>query len=520
MRHWPGCSRSGASTNTQPFGCANLTATMPCPEPTGEAMRRCSRASGEPAKTRHRKTVTKRGNAPKSELRRPSSTADRETEVARLTRELNEALEQQAGTSKILQVISGSPGDLQPVFATMLAEAVRICDANFGNIYRWDKDALYLAAAHNTPRAFAEFRRRSPIRSTLTPTGRMVATKTPVHVADLAAEPIYTEHRDPGAVAAVELGGVRTFLSVPMLKDNELFGAFILCRQKEIRRFTDKQIALVTNFAAQAVIAIENARLLNELRRRTDELDRSVAELQRERNNRLMNLEAMAASIGHEVRQPLAGIASNGGAAIRFLDHMPPNLDEARLAVNRMVRDSHRASEVFDNIRALFGKSDRGQEPIDVNELVLGVLQALREELKDHGITTHAELTSQLPLVMGHRGQLQEVFINLVRNAIEAMDAIRDNRRVLHVRAEHPGNGTIIISVEDSGPGIDPTRLDNIFDAFVTTKPHGMGLGLAICRMIIERHEGQLVALPANLRGSVFRVVLPTRRAGVERQSD
>jgi len=186
----------------------------------------------------------KRGNAPKAMPRRPSSAASRGTEVALLAGELNEALEQQAATSKVLQVISGSPGDLQPVFATMLAEAVRICNADFGNIYRWDNDALYLAATHKTPRAFAEFRQRSPmIRSTVSPTGRMMATKTPAHVADLAAEPIYTEHRDPGAVAAVELGGVRTFLSVPMLKDNELIGAFILCRQKEIRRFTDKQIA-------------------------------------------------------------------------------------------------------------------------------------------------------------------------------------------------------------------------------------------------------------------------------------
>jgi signal transduction histidine kinase len=475
-------------------------------------MKRRSRAGGKAYKAQGRvASETKRRDASKT----ASSTAPmQDAEVARLTRELNEAVEQQAATSKVLQAISGSPGDLQPIFATMLAEAVRICDANFGNIYRWDRDALYLAAAHNTPRAFAEFRRRSPIHRTLTsPTARMVAIKTPVHVADLAAEPIYTEHRDPGAVAAVELGGVRTFLSVPMLKDNELIGAFILCRQKEVRRFTDKQIALVTNFAAQAVIAIENAQLLNELRRRTNELDRSVVELQRERNNRLMNLEAMVASIGHEVRQPLAGIVSNGGAALRLLDLIPPNLEEARLALNQMVEDSHRASEVFDNIRALFGNADRGQEPIDVKELALDVLKALREELNDHRITTHAELTSQLPLVMGHRGQLQEVFINLVRNAIEAMDTVRDDSRLLHVRAEHHDNGTIIISVEDSGPGIDPRQLDKIFDAFVTTKPHGMGLGLAICRMIVERHEGQLVALPANPRGSVFRVVLPTRRS-------
>jgi signal transduction histidine kinase len=239
---------------------------------------------------------------------------------------------------------------------------------------------LHLAAAHNTPPAFAEFRRHSPIRSTATPTGRMVATRAPVHVADLAADPIYTEYRDPGAVAAVELGGVRTFLSVPMLNDDDLVGAFILCRQKVLRPFNDKQIALVTNFASQAVIAIENARLLNELRQRTDELDRSVSELQRERNNRLMNLEAMAASIGHEVRQPLGAIATHGSAALRFLDHAPPNLDEVRLALNEMVRNSHHA------------------ERLDVNELTLSVLQIVREELVEHEIVAEVELPPNLPL--------------------------------------------------------------------------------------------------------------------------
>ena len=135
---------------------------------------------------------------------------------------------------------------------------------------------------------------------------------------------------------------------------------------------------------------MKNTRLLSELRLRTAELGRSVEELQRERTNKLMNLEAMAASIGHEVRQPLAAIVSNSGAALRFLAHTPLNLEEARLALNRIVRDSHRVGQVFDNIRALFGRADRAQEPIDVKELALSVLQALREQLKDHRITTHS----------------------------------------------------------------------------------------------------------------------------------
>lgn len=145
-----------------------------------------------------------------------------------------------------------------------------------------------------------------------------------------------------------------------------------------------------------------------------------------------------------------------------------------------------------------------------MNELAHGVLQSFRDELKDHGVTTYMELTSKLPPVMGHRGQLQEVLFNLVHNAIEAMDPIKDDRRILQVRTEPYGGNSIVVAVENSGPGIDPNQASNIFDAFVTTKSGGMGLGLAICKMIVDRHDGQLSATRAHPRGSVFRVVLPT----------
>jgi signal transduction histidine kinase len=174
-----------------------------------------------------------------------------------------------------------------------------------------------------------------------------------------------------------------------------------------------------------------------------------------------------------------------------------------------MISDAHRASQVFDNIRGLFGKANQVREPIDVNELVLGVLQALGEELKDHAITTQVALTAELPRVLGHKGQLQEVFFNLVRNAIEAMDALKDGRRLLHVRSARDGDGMVVVEVEDCGPGIEPGRREDIFEAFITTKPHGMGLGLAICRMIAERHDGKLGVAPAQPSGSVFSVVLP-----------
>ena len=187
-------------------------------------------------------------------------------ELRRRTSDLSESLEQQTATSEVLQAISRTSGDLQQVFATMLENAARICDANFGNIFRWEGGAFYVVAGHNTPPAFAELRKRSPLRpGSGNPLGRMVATKAAVHIANLAAHEGYTGRSDPNVVDAVELGRIRTVVIVPMLKEDELIGAIAVYRQEE-RPFTEKQIALVTNFAAQAVIAIENARLLNELR--------------------------------------------------------------------------------------------------------------------------------------------------------------------------------------------------------------------------------------------------------------
>jgi signal transduction histidine kinase len=270
---------------------------------------------------------------------------------------------------------------------------------------------------------------------------------------------------------------------------------------------------------AQAVILVVTlgafvlAALFSERRESEARLARSNLQLERERDNKLMNAQAITASIAHELRQPLSAIVLNGSAALRFLGKAPPDHDEVGALLNNIVRDGHRASEVFDSIRALFRSPDAEQQAIDLNEIALEILNILRGELKEHGIMTRTELMSKVPLVIGHRGQLQEVILNLVRNAIEAMDTIKDGGRVLRVRTERHGDDAIAVSVEDSGPGIDPQKIGGIFDAFVTTKSHGIGLGLAICQMIIERHGGQLSASSDSKSGALFQFILPIKSA-------
>ena len=216
-------------------------------------------------------------------------------ENARLLNELRQSLEEQTATAEVLSVISSSPGELGPVFQAMLENAVRICDAKFGNIYRWEGDALRLAASHNTPAPYAEHRRRSPLRFDQMPESlrRMVATRAPIQVEDILALSDDAERRNPVVVAGAELGGIRTVLNVPMLKENELIGAFIFSRQ-EVRPFTDKQVALVRNFAAQAVIAIENARLLNDLRERTEEVEKLNEHLEQRVADQVGEIERMS----------------------------------------------------------------------------------------------------------------------------------------------------------------------------------------------------------------------------------
>jgi PAS domain S-box-containing protein len=272
--------------------------------------------------------------------------------------------------------------------------------------------------------------------------------------------------------------------------------------------FLSKKVPLISpSGEVEALCGISTN--ITDQRRNELALRETIATLERERENKLMNVEAIIASIAHEIRQPLTAIATNASAAQRFFERTPRDVDEIRAALNRAISDSHRASEILDGIRTLFGRVGQSREAVDVNEIIREALQSMRLELTEHGVMTNTELSSELPNVEGHKAQLQEVLINLVHNAIEAMNTKTDRRRMLRINTQLRNSDAIVVAVEDSGPGIDPMRLDEIFDAFVTTKAKGMGLGLAICRRIIESHSGQLTAVSDGKSGARFEFVLP-----------
>ena len=234
-------------------------------------------------------------------------------------------------------------------------------------------------------------------------------------------------------------------------------------------------------------------------------------------STQMMTMSGMAASIAHEIKQPLAAIVASGNAGLRWLARATPDLDEARLALKRIVDDGHRASEVIDGIRSML-KSDRQTEaPEDVNERVREVLVLLHDEIQSRQVSTRIELADGLPEVSVNRVQLQQVLVNLIMNAVDAMSTIVNRARILRVKSELNGSNRLMITVEDSGTGIDPKDIDRIFDTFFTTKSQGMGMGLSICRSIIEKYGGRISVSHGEPHGSIFHVLLPAADIGPDR---
>jgi signal transduction histidine kinase len=235
---------------------------------------------------------------------------------------------------------------------------------------------------------------------------------------------------------------------------------------------------------------------------------RAVLAQRREREARLMTGDAVSASIAHEIKQPLSGMVTSADAGLRWLDRTTPDLDEAKAAFEQVLVNGHRAAAVIESIRATFKTAARKNTSLDINELIRETLALVRGELQKHDVSVQVEPNEQLPRVTAVPVQVQQVLLNLITNAIESMSA-KDGMRVLRVKSAVHESGGVMVSVEDTGAGIDAQDVDRIFNPLFTTKSHGMGMGLSICRSIIEAHDGRLWAAPNTPEGAVFQFVLP-----------
>jgi signal transduction histidine kinase len=234
---------------------------------------------------------------------------------------------------------------------------------------------------------------------------------------------------------------------------------------------------------------------------------RALLAQRREREARLMTGDAVSASIAHEVKQPLSAMVTNAGAGLRWLDRTTPDLEQAKASFKQISLDGHRAGAVIDGIRTIFKKDGRNRTSLDINDLIGEALALTRDNLQRHRILVEAEPNAQVPRVRGDRTQLRQVLLNLITNAIDSM-AAKDGARVLCVRSEVHDRGGVIVSVADTGTGIGSQELERIFNPLFTTKSDGMGMGLSICRSIIEAHDGRLWVAPNKPEGAVFQFML------------
>ncbi len=465
-------------------------------------------------------------------------------ENTRLLNELRESLQQQTATSKVLEVISSSPGDLQPVFNVMLENATRICEARFGVLSLREDDAFRVVSMHNAPAAFVEMRRRQP---TFQPSGRMgdlmeqaFATKRAVQLTDIA-EDIATKD-DPLTRSFSAATEARSIILVPLVKDNEVIGSMAIFRQ-EVRPFNEKQIKLLTNFAAQAVIAIENARLLNELRQRTDDLGKSLEDL-RTAQDRLVQTEKLAslgqltAGIAHEIKNPLNFVNNFSGLSVELIDELAEGLKEVALDdkqraefgeltdtlrgnLQRVVQHGQRADSIVKNMLLHSREGSGERRAVDINALVEESLNlayhGARAEKPGFNITLQRSFDPAAGEAELFPQEITRVLLNLIANGFYAAAK----------RSKETGNGSyeptlaastkslgnrVEIRIRDNGIGIPSEVKAKMFNPFFTTKPagEGTGLGLSLSHdIVVKQHAGAIEVDTEPGAFTEIRIVLP-----------
>ena len=286
---------------------------------------------------------------------------------------------------------------------------------------------------------------------------------------------------------------------MPLLKDNEIIGVICLAR-KQVQPFTDKQIYLFRDFAAQATIALESTRRERQYREMQSELAHA---------NRVATIGHLCASIAHETKQPIATARNNASAALNFLGRHPPDLSELKEALDCVVADADRAGVIIDRIGSFVKKAPPRMEVVDLNAAILEVTALTRSEAVKTGVTVGTQLAGKLPRIQCDQVQLQQVMLNLIVNAIQSMSDVEDGNRELQISTVSFEPEGVCVAVRDTGHGLRPESLPRLFEPFYTTKPDGMGMGLSICRSIIEAHGGRLWATRCEPRGALFQFTIP-----------
>ena len=399
----------------------------------------------------------------------------------------------------MLRAIASSPHDLQPIFDAILDSATRLCRADIGSLRLFEESGLRLVGVRGDPFLVNQVWSSFPVLDKESFLGRLATSRLSTHIPDLTA---FEGDRDDYWITVVN-AGIRTSLVVPLLKGNEIVGTITLSR-KQVQPFTDRQTSLFRDFAAQATIALESTRRERQYRE---------AQMALAHANRIATIGQLTASIAHEVNQPITAAVTNAQAALRWMSAEPPDFGELSEALAGVIKEGNRASEVIGRTRALIKKAPPRKDAFSINDTILEVVALTRNEAANNGVLVRTQLAEGLPPVQGDRVQLQQVMLNLIVNAIQSMSGVEDGNRELHVSTVSIEPEGVCVAVRDTGHGLRPESLPRLFEPFYTTKPDGMGMGLSICRSIIEAQDGRLWATRCEPRGALFQFTIPATRA-------